>query len=250
MNFKIRILPIFLVIIFLMLSVRFGDMWVEFTSVTDTASNDGRFSAQDLAAITSGQALAQEAGEAPALDDPALIEDDTLVEESLNETPEGMEPTDVVEQEDYFSGGNFGDMSPGEIRLLHDLVARREALDKRERVVKEREALLRSAEQQLLDKQAQLEDIKSSIEDLLKVYKEEQTEEAKRLVKIYSNMKPKSAARIFNDMDMPTLIQVLRGMKERSIAPIMAAMNADKARLVTRELATVEAVDGAEGALQ
>lgn len=250
MNFKIRILPIFLVIIFLMLSVRFGDMWVEFTS-SDVQISEGRFSAQDLAALTSGQALAQDADQAPSLeDDPALIEDDTLVEESLNEVPEGMEPSDVVEQEDYFSGGNFGDMSPGEIRLLHDLVARREALDKRERVVQEREALLRSAEQQLLDKQVQLENIKASIEDLLKVYREEQTEEAKRLVKIYTNMKPKSAARIFNDMDMRTLIQVLRGMKERSIAPIMAAMDADKARLVTRELATVEGVDGVEGVLQ
>ncbi len=246
--FKLRLLPLFLGIVLMMISVRVGDMWL---GVSTDETKSEKFTAMDLALANSGKASAQDAtGEAgaPAVegDIPTLEEADDEPAVSENGTPEGMAPAKVVDEDDYFSSGSFGDMSPGEIRLLHDLVARRETLNKREIIVREREALLRSAEQQLLDKQKQLVEIKKSIEELLKAYKKEQTDEAKRLVKIYTNMKPKSAAKIFNEMDMDTLVQVFRGMKERSIASIMAAMNAEKARLVTRELAEVDDVDGAE----
>jgi flagellar motility protein MotE (MotC chaperone) len=50
-------------------------------------------------------------------------------------------------------------------------------------------------------------------------------------------MKPKDAATIFNDLQMPVLLQVLDLMKEAKTAAIMAAMNPDKARDVTAELA-------------
>ncbi|MDX1738311.1 MAG: hypothetical protein R3261_08735 [Alphaproteobacteria bacterium] len=250
---KIRILPIFFVIVLLMFSVKFGDFFFELSSQDEDRQS---FTAEDLALLTSGQAQAQQSpatdGEgAMEIDDPSLAENQNAAPElNADNLPEGMEPSQLLDQEDQFSAESIEDMSPGEIRMLHDLVARRESLEKRERVIVEREALLRSAEQQLIDKQQQLEEIKASIESLMQVYKQEQTEEAKRLVKIYSSMKPKSAARIFDEMDMRTLIQVFRGMKERTIAPIMAAMNAEKARLVTRRLAEVDDLEDMATALE
>jgi flagellar motility protein MotE (MotC chaperone) len=50
-------------------------------------------------------------------------------------------------------------------------------------------------------------------------------------------MKPRDAATIFNDLQMPVLLQVLDRMKEAKAAVILAAMNPDKARDVTAELA-------------
>ena len=57
------------------------------------------------------------------------------------------------------------------------------------------------------------------------------------LVKVYESMKPRDAAVIFNDLDMPVLLQVVDRMKEAKAAPVLAAMQADKARELTTKLA-------------
>jgi flagellar motility protein MotE (MotC chaperone) len=57
------------------------------------------------------------------------------------------------------------------------------------------------------------------------------------LVKLYESMKPRDAAAIFNDLDMPILLQVLDRMKEAKAAPVLAAMQPERARQVTAQLA-------------
>ena len=57
------------------------------------------------------------------------------------------------------------------------------------------------------------------------------------LVKIYENMKPKEAATIFNTLDLDVLLAVVGRMNERKTSPILAAMDPDKARIVTIKLA-------------
>ena len=57
------------------------------------------------------------------------------------------------------------------------------------------------------------------------------------LVKLYEAMKPRDAATIFNDLDMPVLLQVVDRMKEAKAAPVLAAMQPDKARDLTARLA-------------
>jgi flagellar motility protein MotE (MotC chaperone) len=56
------------------------------------------------------------------------------------------------------------------------------------------------------------------------------------LVRLYETMRPRDAATIFNELAMPTLIEVVDRMKESKAAPIMAAMVPDKARDVTTQL--------------
>ena len=60
----------------------------------------------------------------------------------------------------------------------------------------------------------------------------------KSLVKVYENMKPKDAARIFEKLDMPVLLQVVERMKEQKLAAVLAEMDPGKAKSVTIELAT------------
>ena len=57
------------------------------------------------------------------------------------------------------------------------------------------------------------------------------------LVRIYENMRPRDAARIFDELEMPVLIEVVARMKQRAVAPILAGMQPDRAQKVTAELA-------------
>jgi len=50
-------------------------------------------------------------------------------------------------------------------------------------------------------------------------------------------MKPKDAARIFEELDMAVLLDVIERMKERKSAPILAKMNPVRAKAITLELA-------------
>ena len=59
-----------------------------------------------------------------------------------------------------------------------------------------------------------------------------------RLVKIYEAMKPKDAARIFDQLDMNILLQVVERMAERRVAPILADMSPKRANELTAEIAS------------
>lgn len=56
-------------------------------------------------------------------------------------------------------------------------------------------------------------------------------------MKIYEAMKPKEAARIFEKLDMPVLLDVVERMKERKASAVLAKMDPTKAKSVTLELA-------------
>ncbi len=58
-------------------------------------------------------------------------------------------------------------------------------------------------------------------------------------MKVYEGMKPRDAATIFNDLDMNVLLGVVDRMKDRKAAPVLAAMQPDKARELTTKLATL-----------
>ena len=57
--------------------------------------------------------------------------------------------------------------------------------------------------------------------------------DVERLVALYSNMKPKDAAAIMNDLDLEVMVTVLGTMPERNAAPILAALNPVRARAVS-----------------
>ena len=59
------------------------------------------------------------------------------------------------------------------------------------------------------------------------------------LVKLYESMKPRDAATIFNDLDMTVLLGVVDRMKDAKAAPVLAAMQPDKARELTTKLAAL-----------
>ncbi|MEQ8604428.1 MAG: hypothetical protein RIB45_14020 [Marivibrio sp.] len=227
-----RLIPVALAVAFLMLSLRVGDIWFSLSG-GEVAESERP---------TAGRALAQsEADPADALDEGAAGEGAPANGAADPAAPPpGMAPLPTTDEAAPDFQTEAGDLRPGELRLMHDLAKRREKLDQRERRVEEREALLAAAEQRLVTKQQQLEQLRQEIEELVARYDQNQEEETNVLRQTYETMKPKDAAAILNDLEIDILLDVVRGMSARRLAPILAAMNPEKARTVTEELALRE----------
>lgn len=127
--------------------------------------------------------------------------------------------------------------SSQEIELLQSLAKRRSELDQRSGEIDQREALLQAAEQRINQKIAKLQEMQGSIDESFKKEDQQDDEKIKSLVKIYETMKPKEAARIFEQLDLPVLLDVVEKMKERNTAPILASMDPLKAKTLTLALA-------------
>jgi len=127
--------------------------------------------------------------------------------------------------------------STSEINVLQSLAKRRDELDAREKTLSQREALLKAAEQEVDSKVAELNKLKTAMETLLGQQQKAQDDRIGSLVKIYENMKPTEAARIFDSLDMDILLEVIGRMNERKVSPVLASMNPEKAKEVTIKLA-------------
>jgi len=125
----------------------------------------------------------------------------------------------------------------GERKLLLELRQRREDLDGRETAIAARESLLMAAEQKISARVLELQVLQKKLEALEATRKDRENASWQGLVKLYEAMKPREAATIFNDLEMPVLLQVVDRMKEAKAAPVLAAMQTEKARDLTSRLA-------------
>ncbi|WP_142848949.1 MotE family protein [Telmatospirillum sp. J64-1] len=225
--FSLRLLPLVIFMAALMLSVRVKDIWqgvltIDFGGVTATQVEAKAPAPLQVSGGLVSAARAQAADQAaptaaaaePGGIDPAM--------------PPGVPPP-----------GEFGEpaFSPNELDVLQRLSERREGLDARSRELDMREGLLKAAEERIDRKISELKTLQDSIDSLLRKHDEQEEEKMRSLVRIYENMKPKEAARIFEELDMPILLDVVERMKEQRVAPILASMEPSKARALTAEMA-------------
>jgi flagellar motility protein MotE (MotC chaperone) len=127
--------------------------------------------------------------------------------------------------------------SVAEVDVLSSLAKRRAALDAREAEINARADLLAAAESRVDGKITTLQQLQDKITTLLGQRDSEQEKQVATLVKTYSAMKPKDAARIFDNLSDDVLIPVAQAMKPDILAPILAAMTADAAQKLTLKLA-------------
>ncbi len=132
-------------------------------------------------------------------------------------------------------------ISESERALLTDLRQRRVALDARERQLATREATLAAVEKRLTGRIDELGVLQKRLEALERQRAEHDDANWKGLVKVYEAMKPRDAAGILSDMDVPVLMPVLDRMKETKVSAILAAMPQERARQITAELAQLRA---------
>lgn len=206
-----RLLPLVIFFSFLMLSVRVGVLW------------RGIFTADGQNELKSGVVF-------------------------VPSVKAQVDPDDarVPVQNKEIKGGNAMEttFSQTEIEVLHKLAERREKLDLREKEIAQKIAVLEAAEAQLDMRVAKLKELESSIKELVGAFEEKERARLDNLVKLYSNMKPKDAARLFNDMDMDLLARLFERMKESKSAPILALMDSAKANQLTARLADKKKLPG------
>ena len=212
---RVRLLPVVIFVASLILTLKAGSIWVEFGNI------EGGIEVQTA-----------RAQETPQLD-PQVKKSDEEKANKKRGSPVSTQPGDKGQEENI----DPLEFSRSEILILQELSQRRKALDRRERQITRREGLLQAAELKLVTKQGELKKIRQDIKSLLGAADEKEKARLQNLVKIYESMKPKDAARIFNELDMTVLMGVVAKMSVRKVAMIISAMEVKKARVVTRELA-------------
>ena len=124
-----------------------------------------------------------------------------------------------------------------ELDLLQNLSKRRDELDQREKDLDLKEKVLDASEKRITDKITEMKTLQGELGKVLAQYNQKQDDQVKSLVKIYENMKPEDAANIFNQMEMPILLDVIGKMSERKVALVLANMDPKRAKDITQELA-------------
>lgn len=228
-----RLLPVLIAVAALMLSVRVIDIKNGFV---------------DLSSVRVTSELQAQQAE-PKASDPAAQPGSAGSTPAASSAQPGPAPAPVSRPEQQASvPSDTGGFSQTELDVLQKLQERRATLDARERDIERREALQKAAENQIERKITEMKTLQSTIEGLLRQYNDQEDAKMRSLVKIYENMKPKDAAKIFEQLEMPIMLEVVERMKEQKVAPILAEMDPAKARTLTSELAQRRQMPTAKGA--
>lgn len=124
-----------------------------------------------------------------------------------------------------------------ERELLENLRARRAELDAREQALAARELVLQAAERRLAGRAEEVAALQRKLEAGSRAMTEREEAGWRQLVKLYEGMRPRDAAAIFDELDMPVLVELVDRMREAKAAPVLGAMRPERARLLTAELA-------------
>ena len=123
---------------------------------------------------------------------------------------------DPVPANKDFAGGDDDQVaSASEVDVVNSLSKRRRELDARERQLTTQANMIAAAEARVDAKIAQLKQLQAQINGLLAQRDDAQKAQIDSLVKTYSTMKAKDAARIFNGLPDEVLVPVAQEMKVR-----------------------------------
>jgi flagellar motility protein MotE (MotC chaperone) len=134
------------------------------------------------------------------------------------------------------------DSSSAEGDVLASLARRRTTLDQRESEIAMRENVLTAAEKRVDDKIAALKKLQADLQTLLGARDDAEQKQLLSLVRTYSAMRPKDAARIFDSLNEDVELSVAAQMKPDILAAILAAMQPANAQKLTVRLANRLAV--------
>ena len=98
-------------------------------------------------------------------------------------------------------------LSPAEIEILQQLSQRRAEIDQRAGDLNQQQVLLQAAEKRVDEKIAKLQQLQNSIQSSVDKQKADDDARTQSMVKIYETMKPKDAAQILGQMDMPNVLR-------------------------------------------
>jgi flagellar motility protein MotE (MotC chaperone) len=157
---------------------------------------------------------------------------DAMPADALPADGEGKHPASVSERPEDLG------KSRSERAVLGRLRERREELNGRERQLELREQLLRAAEKRIEQRVTEMKSLEDRIGVATTKKAEQEKKEFENLAKMYSSMKAKDAARIFDRLELSIMVKVAKAMKPTKLADVMAKMSGEAAERLTIELAT------------
>lgn len=145
--------------------------------------------------------------------------------------------TDVTKENKEAFFDPLGITSASEVRLLEALGERRMKLEERDEAVSKRELELELFAKKLQEKWDTLQAIQEEIKLQLGQLDKAEIAKEQSLSKVYENMKPKDAARVFDLLNISVVMKVIVHMKEKKLSEIMGFVSTERARDITQELA-------------
>lgn len=213
---RLRLLPLTVVMLSLMLIIKLNDVFI------------GSMELRRTLTVSSAYAKEEKKPEAK--------------KEEKEEKAQGKGKISLKEIEALKAKESETKFTDVELDILQNLSKRRKELDLREEELTLKQTVLVATEDRINDKVREMKKLQVDLDKVLKLYNEKQEGEIKGLVKIYEAMKPGDAAAIFNELEMPILLDVIDKMSERKVAPILAGMDTKRARDVTQELAELRRI--------
>ena len=128
-------------------------------------------------------------------------------------------------------------VSPSERAILERLQARRQELEARAREIDIRESLLKAAEKRIESRVEEMKAVESRMSTSSEQKAEADSARFKSIVTMYEAMKPKDAARVFDRLEMPVLIEIASKIAPRKMSDILGLMQSEAAERLTVELA-------------
>jgi flagellar motility protein MotE (MotC chaperone) len=125
--------------------------------------------------------------------------------------------------------------------VLDSLRARRAELEAREEAARARELVIAAAERRLIQRVEELTAMQARLEALERDRAAREESGLRSLVRLYEGMRPRDAAVIFDELEMPVTVRIVDRMREAKAAPVLGAMRPDRARALTAELARLRA---------
>jgi flagellar motility protein MotE (MotC chaperone) len=160
----------------------------------------------------------------------------SLVELSIAEPAAGPEPQQAS-ADPAAEEPSLADHSGCDPRLLGAIDERNKQLDTWSSDLADRARMLEVIEARAADQLRALEEQRRALEATLAGVEEGAAAEVARLTKIYENMNPKEAARIFEAMPADVAAGFIRRMSENKSALVMGRLNAQHAYAITLAMA-------------
>ena len=141
--------------------------------------------------------------------------------------------TEHVDLAPLLSGPGY---SRGVDSILAEVKAREVASAQRELELAEREAAVKELEAMVAQRAGELERIRAEVEHRILAWSSQGQDRIEQLSGVYAAMPPGDVAELLGKLDLDLAVSVIRQMKKKVSASVLAAMRPDRALLISRRI--------------
>ena len=141
--------------------------------------------------------------------------------------------TEHVDLAPLLSGPGY---SRGVDSILAEVQAREVAIAQRELELGEREAAVKELEVMVAQRAGELERIRAEVENRILAWTSQGQDRIGQLSGVYAAMPPGDVAELLGKLDLDLAVSVIRQMKKKVSASVLAAMRPDRALLISRRI--------------